>query len=180
MTDVHLFVGAQLCPTLCDPMDCSPQAPLSMAFSKQEYWSGLPFATLGIFLTQGLKTCLLHLLNWQAGSLPTAPSGKGSWISSNPIQDILTERLDIDAQEDKLSIEDNAQGHNRTDPALDCESPAHLGRRLLQAEVCRQVSTAPALPTHHRLFTHLICDYSFLFASDSQAHPRPSKCPFSM
>ena len=32
---------ARLCPTLCDPMDyivC--QAPLSMGFSKQEYWSG--------------------------------------------------------------------------------------------------------------------------------------------
>ena len=27
--------------TLCDPMDCSPhQAPLSMDFSRQEYWSG--------------------------------------------------------------------------------------------------------------------------------------------
>ena len=24
-------------------MDCSPQAPLSMGFSRQEYWSGLPF-----------------------------------------------------------------------------------------------------------------------------------------
>ena len=34
---------AQLCPTLCDPMDCSPQAPLSMGFSRQEHWSGLPF-----------------------------------------------------------------------------------------------------------------------------------------
>ena len=29
---------AQLCPTLCDYMDCSPQAPLSMGFSRQEYW----------------------------------------------------------------------------------------------------------------------------------------------
>ena len=28
--------------TLCDPVDCSPQAPLSMGFSRQEYWSGLP------------------------------------------------------------------------------------------------------------------------------------------
>ena len=34
---------AQLCPTLCDPMDCSYQAPLSMGFSRQEHWSGLPF-----------------------------------------------------------------------------------------------------------------------------------------
>ena len=35
---------AQSCPTLCDPMDSSlHQAPLSMGFSRQEYWSGLPF-----------------------------------------------------------------------------------------------------------------------------------------
>ena len=30
---------AQSCLTLCDPRDCS-QAPLSMEFSRQEYWSG--------------------------------------------------------------------------------------------------------------------------------------------
>ena len=33
----------QSCLTLCDPMDGSPQAPLSLGFSKQEHWSGLPF-----------------------------------------------------------------------------------------------------------------------------------------
>ena len=32
-----------LCPTLCDPIYWSRQAPLSMGFSRQEYWSGLPF-----------------------------------------------------------------------------------------------------------------------------------------
>ena len=31
---------AQSCPTLSDPMDCSP--PGSMRFSRQEYWSGVP------------------------------------------------------------------------------------------------------------------------------------------
>jgi len=30
-------------PTLCDPIDSSPQAPLSLGFSRQEHWSGLPF-----------------------------------------------------------------------------------------------------------------------------------------
>ena len=30
----------QLCPTLCGPMNCSPPAPLSTGFSRQEYWSG--------------------------------------------------------------------------------------------------------------------------------------------
>ena len=33
----------QSCPTLCDPIDGSPQAPPSLGFSRQEYWSGLPF-----------------------------------------------------------------------------------------------------------------------------------------
>ena len=33
----------QSCPTLCDSMHHSPSGPLSMGFSKQEYWSGLPF-----------------------------------------------------------------------------------------------------------------------------------------
>ena len=32
---------------LCDPMNCSPQAPLSMGFSRQKYWSGLPFPSPG-------------------------------------------------------------------------------------------------------------------------------------
>ena len=31
------------CPTLCDPMDCIPPGSLSLEFSQQEYWSGLPF-----------------------------------------------------------------------------------------------------------------------------------------
>ena len=35
---------AQSCLTLCDPMDSSlHQDPPSMGFSRQEYWSGLPF-----------------------------------------------------------------------------------------------------------------------------------------
>ena len=33
---------AQSCLTLREPMDCSYQAPLSMGFSRQEYWSGVP------------------------------------------------------------------------------------------------------------------------------------------
>ena len=36
-------VCAQSCPTLWDPMDCSPPGLLSKEFSRQEYWSGMPF-----------------------------------------------------------------------------------------------------------------------------------------
>ena len=33
----------QLCPTVCDPIDGSPPGFPSLGFSRQEYWSGLPF-----------------------------------------------------------------------------------------------------------------------------------------
>ena len=48
------------------PWTVAHQAPLSMGFSRQEYWSGLPFPPLGIFLTQGSNLGFLHLLHWQA------------------------------------------------------------------------------------------------------------------
>ena len=33
----------QQCPTLCNPIDSSPRGSLSLGFSRQEHWSGLPF-----------------------------------------------------------------------------------------------------------------------------------------
>ena len=39
--------NAQSCLTMHDPMTTARQAPLSMEFSRQEYWSGLPFPPLG-------------------------------------------------------------------------------------------------------------------------------------
>ena len=43
--DVSTLAAAkslQSCPTLCDPIDGSHQAPPSLGFSRQEHWSGLP------------------------------------------------------------------------------------------------------------------------------------------
>jgi len=37
---------AQSCPTLSDPWTAAYQAPLSMEFSRQEYWSGVPLDEL--------------------------------------------------------------------------------------------------------------------------------------
>ena len=48
------------------PWTIAHQAPLSMGFPRQEYWSGLHFLTQGIFLTQELN---LRFLHWQADSL---------------------------------------------------------------------------------------------------------------
>ena len=46
----------QSCSTLCDPMNCvAHQAPLSMGFSRQEYWSGLPCPPPGDILDPGIE-----------------------------------------------------------------------------------------------------------------------------
>ena len=50
------------------------QAPLSMGFSRQEYWSGLPCPPPGDLPKLGIKPCLLHLL--QVDFLPIEPPGK--------------------------------------------------------------------------------------------------------
>ena len=47
----------------------------------QEYWSGEPIPSPGIFLTQGLNTYLLLLLQLQMGSLPLEPPGKPPSVS---------------------------------------------------------------------------------------------------
>ena len=44
---------AHLCLTLCNPMDFDLQAPLSMGFYRQKYWSGLP-ALLGDLPSPGI------------------------------------------------------------------------------------------------------------------------------
>ena len=57
------------------PWTVAHQAPLSMGFSKQEYWSGLPFPPPGDPPNPGIKPHLLCLL--QAGSFFTiVPPGK--------------------------------------------------------------------------------------------------------
>ena len=47
------------------PWTITHQAPLSIGFSRQEYWTGLHFFLQGILLTQGSNP---HLLHWQIDS----------------------------------------------------------------------------------------------------------------
>ena len=43
------------CPTLATPWTVACRAPLSMGFSRQEYWSGLPFPSSGDLPNPGIK-----------------------------------------------------------------------------------------------------------------------------
>jgi len=56
------------CPTLLTLWTVACQAPLSMGFSRQEYWSGLPFPSPGYLPNSGIKPGSPAL---QADSLPS-------------------------------------------------------------------------------------------------------------
>ena len=63
----------QACPTLATPWTIACQSPLSMGFSRQEYWSSLPFPSPGDLPDPGIKPGSPDL---QADSLPSEPPGK--------------------------------------------------------------------------------------------------------
>ena len=53
------------------------QAPLSMGFSRPEYWSGFPCPPPpGDLPHPGTEPVSLSLLHWQMGSLPPVPTGQ--------------------------------------------------------------------------------------------------------
>ena len=53
---------AKLCPTLYDPMDCSPPGS-SLGFPRQQYWGGLPFVSPGDLPNPGIKPASPALQN---------------------------------------------------------------------------------------------------------------------
>ena len=50
------------------PWTVARQAPLSMGFSRQEHWRGLPHTPPGDPPNRGIELHLLCLLRWQLGS----------------------------------------------------------------------------------------------------------------
>ena len=60
------------------------QAPLSMEFSRQEYWSGLPFPTPGDLLDPGVKPSSLASPALAEGFLTSVPLGKLNLDLSKP------------------------------------------------------------------------------------------------
>ena len=57
-----VHVHAQLCPTLCSPMDCSPPDSSVHRISQARIldWVAISYTGVGIFPTQGLNLCPLH------------------------------------------------------------------------------------------------------------------------
>ena len=62
--------------TLAIPWTIACQAPLSMEFPRQEYWSGVPFPPPGDFSDPGIKTTSPMFLALAGGQFATEPPGK--------------------------------------------------------------------------------------------------------
>ena len=83
---MKVFV-TQWCPTVCNPADCSP----SMEFSRQEYWSGLPFPPPedlpdpGIELRSPACRQILYHLSYRVSiNMWDKPLFMGSTVSVSP------------------------------------------------------------------------------------------------
>ena len=60
------------------------QAPLSMEFSRQEYWSGLPFPSPGSLPNSGIKPMSLAFLALGGRFFTSVPPGKPTLLPSGP------------------------------------------------------------------------------------------------
>ena len=73
MSCVVCAKSLQLCPTLCDPMDWSPLAILSMGFSRQKYWSGLQWPSVFMGSSQPRGRTHVSWVSWILGLLGFLP-----------------------------------------------------------------------------------------------------------
>ena len=75
------------------PWPVARQAPLSVGFSRQEYWSGVPCPPPGDLPNLGIKPAsLTSLLHWQPGSLPLASPGKPKRTPNADVKEVGPEQ----------------------------------------------------------------------------------------
>ena len=83
----------QCCPTLWDPMGCSPPGSSVHGISQAKYWNGLPFPPPEDLPDPGSNLHLFCLLPSQAGSLPLVPPGKPMFTFPQTLQAAITSQI---------------------------------------------------------------------------------------
>ena len=74
---------AQSCATLVTPWTVALQAPVSMGFPRQEYWSGLPFPSPGELPHPGIEHESLAASSLAGGFFTTEPRGKPTYFKTH-------------------------------------------------------------------------------------------------
>ena len=80
-----IYSVASIGPTLCDPTTIAHQAPLSMGFFRQEYWSRGPYPPSGDLPNPGIEPMPPVFPALQPDMLPTEPPGKLQGFSEWPL-----------------------------------------------------------------------------------------------
>ena len=121
-----LVKSLQSCPTLCDPMDCiALQAPLSMGFSRQEYWSRLPCPPPGDLPEPGIE--------------PVSPALAGGFFTSEPSVQFSSVSHSV--------VSDSLRPHESQHARPPCPSPTpHQGSPLLGMWTCYSTNIQNNLP----------------------------------
>ena len=91
------------CPTLCDPWTVALQASLSMGFSRQEYWSGLPCTPPGDIPDPGIELTSLRSPALAGGLFTTSTIWQQVYLG-----DVLTVFIDLTV----ISHLDDTRGFN--------------------------------------------------------------------
>ena len=81
MCELNRFSRVQRCAII---WTVAPQAPLSMGFSRQEYWSGWPFPSPGDIPNPGIKPASL-----------TSPALAGGFFTTNTTWETPGDSLDL-------------------------------------------------------------------------------------
>ena len=94
-----MCVRDQSCLILCDPIDCSLQAPLSTAFFRQKYWRGLSFPSPGDLPNPGTEprspTSQADSLLFDYQGSPNISHNKWYFKAGNKIKVIIFQKTQI-------------------------------------------------------------------------------------
>ena len=91
----HFNVSTQSWLTLCNPMDCSPLGSPVHVFSRQEYWSGLPFPTSGDIPNPRIE-CVSPVFPALAGKFfATVPPGKPTQLSESTLNSMSPSHIEL-------------------------------------------------------------------------------------
>ena len=105
---------------LCDPRDCSPPGFSAVGFSRQEYWSGLPFSCPRDLPNSGIKPTSPVSPALQVDSLPTDSSGK------TPILGRLKQKEKGVAEDEVVTQHHQLNGHESEQILEDSERQGSL------------------------------------------------------
>ena len=107
------LLGHSIMSDSATPWTVAHQAPLSVGFSRQEYWSGLPFLSPGDLPDPGIEPLCTVL---QVDSLPSEPAGSPGWrsVDYKSQSQLMGVRSKVPVIEDDLFSSDDDETENQS------------------------------------------------------------------